>query len=124
MAALLVLSAAFTSFASPRLLLQTLEEEKVSFAAPASVSSAPSNPRHTVPLRKRSAQYQAQHRFSSLRGVFPAAQVAIIPDSLRFRTRWLPSLHSQYPKYDPTRLLLAQNAPCFPRAPPFALPLL
>jgi hypothetical protein len=124
MAALMVLSAALTSVASPQLLLRLVEEEKVGYVTAAeSVSGIVSSPLDKVPLKKRTAQYQAQHRFSFLRRVAHASQAAIIPDCIRFKTRVIASDRSQYPQYYPSRLSSAENAQCSPRAPPFVLSL-
>jgi hypothetical protein len=126
MAALMVVSAVFTSVASPQLLLRMVEEEKVSYATAtsASVSGIVSCPLSKTPLKKRGAQYQAQHRFSFLRRVVQATHLAIIPDYARFKTRVIASRRSQFPHHYSTRLLLAENAQCSPRAPPFVLPVL
>lgn len=124
MAALIVLSAALTSLASPQLLLRLVEEEKVSYAATvASVRGIASASPGKIPLRKRDAQYQAQHRFSFMRRFAQASQIAIIPDSMRFKTRLLSSRRSPYLYHCATRFLLTKNAQCSPRAPPFVLPL-
>ncbi len=124
MAALMVLSAAFTSFASPQLLLRLVEEEKTGYAAAAvPVSGVSAGPADSVPLKKRAAQYQAQHRVSLLRRVAQASQIAIIPDCIRFKTRLLVSRRSQYLQYHSPRIQTADNVPSSPRAPPFALPL-
>ncbi len=124
MAALMVLSAALTSVASPQLLLRMVEEEKVGYATTAeSVSGIVTGPAKSVPLKKRTAQYQAQHRFSFLRRIAHPSQIAIIPDCLRFKTRLLLSHRSQYPEYLADRLHTSENAHSSPRAPPFVLPL-
>jgi hypothetical protein len=124
MAALMVLSAALTSVASPQLLLRLVEEEKTGYAATAvSVPGVSAGPADSVPLKKRTAQYQAQHRVSFLRRVAQASQIAIIPDCIRFKTRLLVSRRSQYPQYHSPRLQTADTVPSSPRAPPVVLPL-
>ena len=123
MAALLVLSAALTSVAAPQNLLRLVEEEKVSYAATASAVTNPvSAPLTKTPLRKRSAQYQAQHRVSFLRRVTQGVQTALVPDSTRFRTRIVSCHRSQFFHIPPTRFLLATGPHCSPRAPPAVLP--
>ncbi len=125
MAALMVLSSALTSIAAPQMLLRLVEEEKVGCAATAtSVTGVAASPSKNVPLRKRAAQYQAQHRLSFLRRAAHAPQVAIVPDCLRFKTRLLASQRSTYPQQHAPRLQMAENVPSSPRAPPFALPFL
>ncbi len=121
-AALLVLSAAITSVAAPQNLLRLVEEEKVSYAATASaVTNSASSPLTKTPFRKRSAQYQAQQRFSFSHRVSQGAQTALVPDSTRFRTRFVSGHRSQLPYIPPTRLLLAAGTHFSPRAPPASL---
>jgi hypothetical protein len=121
MAALMVLSAALMSVASPQLLLRRVEEEKAGYATTAvSASGTATSHSNKVPLKKRSAQYQAQHRLSFLRRVAHAPQIAIIPDCVRFQTRLLASGRTQPPLRHSPRLQLAENVTSSPRAPPFA----
>ena len=121
-AALLVLSAALTSVAAPQNLLRLIEEERVSYAATASAVTNPvSSPLTKTPLRKRSAQYQAQHRVSFLRRVVQGVQTALVPDSTRFKTRFVAGHRSQFRHIPPTRLRLAASHQSSPRAPPVPL---
>jgi hypothetical protein len=121
MAALMVLSAALTSVASPQLLLRLVEEEKAGYATTTvSASGTATSHSNKVPLKKRSAQYQAQHRLSFLRRVAHAPQIAIIPDCVRFQTRLLTSRRTQPPQQYSPRLQLAETSQTAPRAPPLA----
>ncbi|MBC8101129.1 MAG: hypothetical protein H7Z41_00895 [Cytophagales bacterium] len=119
MTALLVFCATLGSVSAPQNLSRLIEEEGPGCVVALKHSSSPlSLAEQRLPLRKRSSQYQAQHRHPWMRRVAQSPQLALVPDVTRFASRLLPRDRSRLPIDLPARLCPPDTAHRSPRAPP------